>query len=270
MSKSWLEQHDEDTRNAFRSKAFDVSSVAPPTELHKASRKSKSITLKSSITGGVAQDLDVNTWLPLAAPVYNISPDIRDYVIVPIPAVITNIPNTNGDSFSTSEMLKFQPKHGMPSYKTFKGKPTFYEHDNKDHTKAKGIIFDSYMQDLPRFPGFARVTQLLGFDRTRDPEIANAILNNKANTYSIGVWFSAFTCSICGHTVHQKTMQMCNHTNPRTPTFMTNDGRLGYRQCHNLTGFECSFVWDPAFVSAHHNRNQVLDVQSMVRNKKWT
>lgn len=250
-------------KNLFESRSFDVGALAPATELKDASRTSNSIHLKSEITGGLSVDLDVNAWLPMASEVYNISPDIRDYVLAPIPAMVTGIPNTNGDSARTKEMLRWQPDHGMPSYKTFKGKPTHVEHVNKDYTIAKGIIFDSYLQRLPRFRGdHARLTLLLGFDRRRDPELANAIASNKLNTYSIGMYFTAYRCSICKHVVAQGTMSLCSHTRPRQPTYMHESGILSYRECMNIVGFECSAVKDPAFVSAHHNPSQVMDVRN--------
>lgn len=249
-------------KHQFEGQSLNVQSLAPATELLDASRTAKSIQLKSDITGGQNVDLDVNAWLPMASEVYNISPDIRDYVLAPIPAMITGIPNTNGDSARTKEMLRFQPDHGMPSYKTFKGKPTHVEHNNKDYTIAKGIIFDSYLQRIPGFKGdHARLTLLLGFDRRRDPALANAIAANKINTYSIGMFFNAYRCSICNHTVEQGTMNMCSHTRPKRPTYLHESGVLSYRECMNIVGFECSSVGDPAFVSAHHNPNQVMNVQ---------
>ena len=249
-------------KHQFSSQSFDVGALAPATELREASRTSKSIPLSSKITGGDSVDLDVNAWLPMASEVYNISPDIRDYVLAPIPAMITGIPNTNGDSATTKEMLRFQPDHGMPSYKTFKGKPTHVEHNNKDYTIAKGIIFDSYLQRMPQYKGdHARLTLLLGFDRRRDPELANAIAAHKINTYSIGMFFNAYRCSICSHVVEQGTMNMCSHTRPRRPTYQHESGILSYRECMNIVGFECSSVGDPAFVSAHHNPDQVMNVR---------
>lgn len=250
--------------NAFQSDNQIVKSKVKPLNLHKlkASRSSASIQMKSESLGldsseGVA--LDANTWLPSCAEKYNISPDLRDYVLVPIPATITGIPNTNGDCFSTKQMLEFQPQHGMQSFKTFKGKPTHVEHVNKDYSIAKGVIFDSYLQPLKGFQGnHARLSLLLGFDRTRDPKLCDDILNHRINTYSIGVLYTAFRCSVCGHYVEQGNMRFCNHTNLKKPTHVNDYGKLVYRNCENLTGFECSSVKNPAFISAHHNPSQVM------------
>jgi hypothetical protein len=250
---------------AFRSEAFDVGAFRKPTELHKASTKSKEMTLKPSVTGNSeSMVIDAASWLPMAAEHYHISRDIRDYVLVPVPAVITDVPNTNGDCLRTAEALRFRPDLGMLAYKTWRGKPTHYEHDNKDITKAKGVIFDVYMNALPQFRGnHARIIQLLAFDRTKDPELVRRILAGELNTYSIGMWYQAYTCSLCGHTVRKENLRaVCSHTVVNKPTYEAG-GRLVYRDVHMITGFENSAVEDPAFVSNHHNQNQVMDLRGI-------
>lgn len=67
-------------------------------------------------------------WLPFASKQYNISPDVKDYVVIPVPTIITDIPNRNGIAFPLKEMITFRPDLGMQSYRTWKGKPTFEEH----------------------------------------------------------------------------------------------------------------------------------------------
>lgn len=253
------------------SDSFNVDAIAPSIDLHKeqASRTSKHIPISGKSVGmdeGV--DIDANSWLPMAAPHYNISSDIRDYVLAPIPATITSIPNTNGDCFTTQRMLNFIPELGQVAYKTFKGKPTHVEHINKDWSIAKGVIFDAYLKPLHGFRGnHARLILLLGFDRTRDPELAGKIARNELNTYSIGAHYTAYECSVCGHVTEQSTMHVCSHTKLRVPTYRDNQNRLVYRKLMNFIGFECSAVEDPAFVSAHHNPNQLMDVSKLGINK---
>lgn len=248
--------------NSFASSSFDVGNFQKPIEL-KDCGKSKEITFKPSATG--ADDnlvIDANTWLPMASEHYQISPDLRDYVMVPVPSVVTDLPNTNGDCLTTAEALRFRPDLGMLAYKTWKGKPTHQEHDNKDITKAKGVILDVYMKGLPNFQGnHARIIQLLAFDRTKDSMLANRILNNDLNTYSIGMWYQAYGCSICGHTVHKQNLRAtCSHTVLQKPTYVY-QGKLCYRNVHMITGFENSAVEDPAYVSNHHNANQVMSIR---------
>lgn len=193
--------------NHFVSNSFDVSSFRKPIELAEVG-KQREITFKPSATG--ADDsmvIDANAWLPFCAEHYHISPNLSDYIMVPVPAVVTDIPNTNGDCLSTAEALRFRPDLGMMAYKTWKGKPTHQEHDNKDITKAKGVILDCYMKPLPQFKGnHARIIQLLAFDRTKDPVLAGQILSHTLNTYSIGMWYQAYTCSICNHTVRKENL----------------------------------------------------------------
>jgi hypothetical protein len=257
--------HDEEPE--LKSSSFDISRFYNPMEgegvaleLDKVSRHSKSIPLKDNVSGGSGIILDVNSWLPGAAEKYNISKDIRDYVLVPSPGLITEMPNTNGDSLTMAEMLDFKQKFGMPMYKTFKCMPTFYEHQgNLDYTKAKGIILDSFLKPLKGFQGnHAKLVLLLAYDRTRDSQAVNSILNKKISTHSVGFFYTSYTCTVCGHTTHQKTMHMCKHTKlgQRPYNF---GGKLAFRHCHDAKGFECSLVEDPAFVVNQHNTDHIMD-----------
>ena len=119
-------------KGAFRSVSFDVGVTIPRgLDMHdlQASRQSRSISVRGESMGvRESVNLDVNTWLPAAAEHYNISPDIRDYVLHPTVVNVSGIPNTNGDGFGLKDWLTFRPEFGMLAYKTFKGKPTFIEH----------------------------------------------------------------------------------------------------------------------------------------------
>lgn len=204
------------------------------------------------VTGNPGASLEANLWLPAAAKHYNISPNIRDYVLVPIPSMISDMPNTNGDSVTIQEFLRFDPKLGMQAFKTFRGKPTHYEHNNKDISKAKGVILDAFLRPLKGFGNgkYWKLVLLSAFDRTKDPMLVNSILTGENNAYSIGFYFQAYTCSICGHNCGAGgSSSPCEHTVPRKPTYELN-GRLAYRQCRNIVGFENSVVASPAYVSA--------------------
>lgn len=225
-----------------------------PVELHKIVRpKSNSIELSEDQAGGEARVLDANLWLPKAARHYHISADIRDYVIVPVPSIITSIPNTNGDSASLNQLTEFNPEFGNLTYQTWRGKPTFVEHDNKDITKARGVILDTYLRPLPRFPKYAKLVKLLAFDRTKDAQLVANILDRKVSTYSMGMYYSSYTCPICGARVGKGIGAPCIHTRPGRPTYQQPDGRLAYRMCEGLVGFETSVVLDPAYIVAQSN-----------------
>lgn len=218
-------------------------------------------TLGNSISTVGDYNLDVNDWLPAAAEKYNISANLNDYILIPVPSIITDLPNTNGDSASREELMEFNPEQGRLVYKTWVGKPTYEEHANKDHTKAKGVILDTMLKPVTGYAGnHLKLIKLLAFDRTRDPKLCNDILRGEINTYSMGMLFKYFTCSICGHIVHSPRDSMCVHTNPRRKTYMQPNGQLAFRRCHKITGFECSAVRDPAFVSA--NSDVILDVRN--------
>jgi hypothetical protein len=231
--------------NGYKSNSFGFADNA--IELHKDPDGAL-----TQITGNAESSAECNLWLPAAAKEYKISPDIRDYVLVPCPVMFTDIPNTNGDSVTIQEFLKFDPKMGQQAFKTFRGKPCHYEHDNKDITKAKGVILDVFLRPLKGFGGgkYWKLVMLMAYDRTKDPLLVNSILTKENNAYSIGFYFQAYTCSICGSRCGQGgSNNPCDHTMPRKPTYDLG-GKLAYRQCHSIVGFETSVVASPAYVAA--------------------
>lgn len=251
------------------STSFDISrSQVRPIDLHKekASRRKKSLSITGQRLGmSDSISLDFNIWLPKAAEVYNISPDIRDYILVPVPVNISEIPNTNGDGFSLKEWTSFNPQQGELAFRTFKGKPTYVEHlDNTIAHKARGVIVDNHLSPLRGFRGnHAKLTLLLSFDRTKDPKRCDRILSGELNTYSKGTTYRAYTCSICGRVVTAKQKNFCEHTDFTRPLRMDFlSGKLVYRDCIGLTGFECSSVDDPAFACAASYQEHLLRMRT--------
>lgn len=233
----------------MQSISFSIGSK--PTELHGISNKQKEVRLGSKVVGE-ERTIDANLWLPRAAEHYHISPKLSDYILVPVPSLISELPNTNGDSVTKEELLRFHPDVGMLAYQTWRGKPTHIEHANKDITKAKGVIFDVFLRKLPGYMGgHVKVVKLLGFDRTKDPVLCQAILDRKVNTYSLGMYFKSYECSLCGNVVSQNNGHACQHTRPRRKTYKAIDGRLVYRRCQSIMGFETSAVADPAYSVAN-------------------
>lgn len=241
--------------------SFFARSLSPALDLHGMSPTSKDIQIKESAVGVDGVTIDANLWLPSCAEEYNISPRLSDYVLVPVPAVVTDILNTNGEGIKLEQAIRFYPEMGMQMYKTFKGQPTHVEHKNEDYTIAKGVIFDSYLKPIPGFSmRHARLILLLGFDRTRDPQLANRILTNDLNTYSVGMKYPQYECSVCGNITHQDTMRLCSHTRMGRRTYIHESGKLAGRWMHRPKGFECSAVEKPAFVNCHHNGHQVMSL----------
>ena len=217
--------------------------------------KNRKITLNSNVTGGGTEKLDAYFWLPLCASTLNISPDIRDYVVVPVIGLFSGIPNTNGDAITKKELLRWDTFYGCPAYKTFKGKTTHIEHDyGKDIiTTSRGVIFDSYIAPLKGYAGsHAKVIILAGFDRSKDPKLTDAILQRKINTYSVGATYSSYVCSIsgesCNSTIQGK--QGSRFTKEGLPPYMISNGQIAFRYLVNINGYEISAVSDPAFTTA--------------------
>ena len=216
-----------------------------PIEMFKESKMSKA--LSSSITGETGSTLDCHFWLPGAAEQYCLSKDIRDYIMVPVPTIVSDMPNTNGVAFPRNELIKFNAELGRMAYKTFKGKPTHQEHANQDITLAKGVILDVFVTPLRGFAGnkLLKVVELLSFDRSKDPALANDILNGTINSYSMGAYFEGYRCSVCA-----SDRGMCRHTSPKDPLRKMADGQLVYRNIYNISGFETSAVRNPAYIFA--------------------
>lgn len=236
----------------FISNSFGLPSLKPM-ELNKLSSDTNDIELSAQVsgTGSSERVSDCNYWLPFAAEHYNISRDIRDYILIPLPAIFSDFPNTNGDSLALSEMVAFLPQHGMQMYKTFKGKPTHTDHQNKILRNAKGVILESYLRPVPFNQKYWKNTHLLAFDRSKDPQLCNQILSGERNCYSVGFTYSSYTCAICGTRVGTGiNLIPCSHTKLYEKPYKQADGRLVYRKCENAVGFENSSVATPAFVSA--------------------
>ncbi len=199
------------------------------------------------------QSAECNLWLPAAAKVYKLSPDIRDYILVPVPVMLSDIPNTNGDSVTIQEFLRFDPDMGMQAFKTFRGQPCHREHANKVIEDAKGVILDVFLRPVKRFGNntYYKLVELMAYDRTKDPMLVNSILKGDENAYSVGFYFKSYKCSICGAVVgNGLNSKPCEHTFPRRPTYKNAQGRLAYRQCQFIKGFETSSVYNPSYVSA--------------------
>lgn len=195
--------------------------------------------------------IEASTWLPHAAKVYNLSTDISDYVLVPVPVMFTDMPNTNGDSVTIKEFMRFDPEMGQQAFKTFRGKPCFEEHKNKVLPDAKGVILDVFLRQVKNFGRgkYFKLVELMAYDRTKDPLLVNSILTGENNAYSVGFYFKSYVCSICALHVVQGG-KACDHTFPRRPTYQQADGKLVYRQCQTIVGFETSVVLDPSFTCA--------------------
>jgi hypothetical protein len=251
-------------RNFFVKADSELS--GKPVEIFSIEKQKSRLTLASGdnlIDYTRATMMDSKDSLPFFAELYNISANIDDYIMVPVIIMPSEIPNRNSIGFPFSELSRANPDAGCLAYQTWKNKPTFIDHNNKDYTKAKGIIFASSMRPIIGCQGnLWKVICLCGFDRTRDPILANSILTGERNAYSMGAWTSKFTCSICNACVSSQPEPVCEHVNIKKPAlsiFKDSQGRkqLAYIQARNPLGFETSSVGSPAYLSA--TTNDILD-----------
>lgn len=85
---------------------------------------------KSSVVAGLENGaaLDFADLIKWASKPYNISDDPRDYAVVPVPIMVSDVPNRNGVAFPAKALAEFSIELGMPFFKSWKGKPTFEEH----------------------------------------------------------------------------------------------------------------------------------------------
>jgi len=177
-----------------------------------------------------------------------VSSKFDDYVLTPVIIMPSDLANRNAVAFPHSELKKFHPHLGMNAYKTWKGKPTFYEHKNDDITKAYGIIADTFYKKMTNFGDnkIYKLLLLLGFDRSKNPDTVQRIISKDLNSYSMGAYVGGYTCSLCGEEVGS-----CNHLDPKAQTQLYEVGnKLVHKNVRDIEGFETSAVESPAFMSA--------------------
>jgi hypothetical protein len=215
---------------------------------------------ESAEANHVLQALDFSTWLPYAAKLYEINPDVRAYVLATIPICPSGIPNRNGIGFPLDELLKFQPPPvARQSYKAWTGCPMHYEHRNEIHKDAYGVIFDTALRPIKGYGGgrLHKVMGLIGIDRTKYPEMARRVMERDINTYSMGALVDYFSCSYCGCEVSKQ--HSCGHINLNRDIDWNevrswdNKRHIAFRNAHGIQPIECSLVESPAWVSALSN-----------------
>jgi hypothetical protein len=194
----------------------------------------------------------VPAWLPIASEALNISKQMKDYILVPVISMPSDLPNRNQQAFPYTELTRWTVDAGCPMYKTWIGKPTFLEHNNKDPSQAKGIIMSSIMRPIEHSSGdIWKLIKLLAFDRNRDPVLANQILTGEMNSYSMGAYARDYQCTICGELLSRTPNQEgCEHVQFNKPNFKVFSGRLAYHAVSDPMGFETSAVTSPAYYSA--------------------
>lgn len=221
---------------------FNLGTPIATTELNGARlTEDGMLPISAEVSGsGFAETLEANTWLQRAAEYHNLSRNINDYILVAVPAMVTRMPNTNGDSVDLKQFTAWNEPCARMAFKTWEGRPMYIEHQHKPEW-VRGLIFGTFMRPT-KFKNIHKLVMLAALDRTRDQVRCARVLKRELNTYSMGMMYSAYACSVCGHIAGKGIGAPCSHTRPGKPTYRLTDGRLVYRRCMNITGFELSLL----------------------------
>ncbi len=227
----------------------DAINFMDPIDMHRQSRKGASIEVANQLRETAGIQLDFPSWLPAAAKAYHISPNLSDYIMVPVVSIPAGLPNRNGVAFPLAELLAWSVDHGCQAYRTFNGKPVFIEHQNSDPTTAIGVIVDTSLRPMQGFGEgkIWKLVKLLAIDRNKGIEVADDIVRGDLNTYSMGAYVGRYSCSVC-----ESDLGNCSHVDRRRMRdfYVTHNGVLAFRNVHDIVGFETSSVRTPAFLSA--------------------
>lgn len=175
-------------------------------ELYKNVEKYESTAVFAS-TNLPKSEINLNM-VKAASATYHLSPNIEDYIMIPLPIVTGNIPNRNKQAFHFLELSYFDPTAGCMIFETFKGKCCHLNHkDNTNPVVSKGIIVDAFMEHIPKYDIW-KVSAVTLWDRTKDPTLCEKLMSKKLNTFSMGSMVNAFVCSVCGKI---KQEEVCEH-----------------------------------------------------------
>lgn len=220
---------------------FDLKQKPVVTDVHAAMKSKATASAEVAVISGF------ESWLPFAAKQLNISADVKDYLMYPVPIMYSDLPNRNGVGFPLNELAKWNVKRGCQAYMGWKGMPMYEEHRSEDHTKALGVIADVSLRPIQ---GIGRnvwkVVCLAAVCRTKNRELAKEVESGQINSYSMGAMVDGYTCSYCGAEIDK-----CDHIAlSHTIDFYEKAGRIVYRQVFGIDPYELSVVRDPAFGTA--------------------
>ena len=167
-----------------------------PIEAFKLTKKKHTVTAS---VNGIEKPIETK-WIKSCAEAYNISEDLSDYIIVPVPIVTVGIPNRNLQAFPLEAVTAWNTEHGRISYQTFIGKPLFLDHKNDNPKESRGVILDSVMRYIPTYDLW-KIIILTAWCRTKDREVANHILKDPKSEYSMGSLVKKFIEYPSGRTV---------------------------------------------------------------------
>jgi len=197
---------------------------------------------------------DVQNWLPFISNKYYISPNMSDYMIIPVIICPTDIPNRKNVAFPFKSLIDFNISRAMPAYKTWKGMPVQIDHINMDVTKAAGVVLDTIIKPIQGVEGnIHKVVALLAIDKTKNYDLVSAIRSGKRKYYSMGATVDIYECSICGMRSKRGSINTdCGHVDrTKVNLIETRQGlKVAHYLAHGINGFEVSSVSFPAWASA--------------------
>lgn len=197
---------------------------------------------------------DVQSWLPFISPKYHISPNMSDYLVVPVIICPTDLPNRKNVAFPFKSLVDFNIRRAMPCYKTWKGMPVQIDHINTDVTKAAGVVLDTIIKPIHGVEGnLHKVVALLALDKTKNYDLIQAIKSKRRKYYSMGAVIDTYECSICGmRSKLGKIDTDCGHVSRSSVNLVqTPQGlKAAHYLAHGINGFEVSTVSFPAWASA--------------------
>jgi len=213
-------------------------------EAHKHTEKLTRSHYRVAVANYPAVELDLSM-LAAASEVYQISPDPKDYIIVPIPIVTVGIPNRNLQAFPFEEVSMFDHTSGMLVYQTFLNKPLFVNHAHDNVPESRGMHVDSSLEYIAKY-GVWKINVITMWDRSKDPGLVRRIQENKESAFSMGSLCSAFLCSVCGKFVSPDAKQEhknCDHQKKSTVgTLWGSEKRLAYSCITGSNFFETSYI----------------------------
>lgn len=202
-------------------------------------------------------EIDVS-WLESAAAFHDVSPDPYNYSFSINRIVVADIPNRNSDAFPKAEIHRWNANTGTQVWKTFEGKPLYFEH-NQVPKDARGMIFKSFITvEGP----YHIITNVAGACRRKDPDLARAILGNTRPFFSMGCVADHIRCSVCKKKFSEPK-DFCKHVSENLGTVI--NGVLVYEELLDVTFIEQSSVADPAALIAGKGN---LDLQNGAAKKK--
>jgi len=203
-----------------------------------------SLTLLPDRQGSITEKIDIH---PVTFKDFRFAPE-PGYVYTVSRAISSRV-NANYDGWPVKGLRE--------SYRTFVGKPVFVEHNNQDHTKAKGVVLDAIYKETKLASGIVdgSVYCLMEVDGEQFPKLANAIMEGRINAVSMGADVEGTICSACGKYA-SKPKEFCEHI-PRLKGQTVSLYKQGKRVealvweiCVNPSFFELSYVFEPADGSA--------------------